>query len=78
MAMHTAVRNQSNEMQARGFGLFHHFHEHRIGCQCAVLDGFVDAREILIDDTSSAQVKVPNLRIAHLPSGEPYIQPGRA
>ena len=47
----------------------------RAGLRCsrkgAVLDRLVDAQQILLDDGAGAEVQVPDLRVPHLPLGQP-------
>ncbi|MNH34267.1 hypothetical protein D3C79_948470 [compost metagenome] len=51
---------------ATGFGAVHQLHQGRIAGKGAILDGFVDAGEVLINDPARAEVHVPNLGVAHL------------
>ena len=42
----------------------------------AVLDGPGNPGQVLVDNPASADVGVAHLAVAHLPVGEPHVQPG--
>ena len=45
-------------------------HEHGVREEAAVLDRIVDPNEILLDDTTRAEVQVSDLAVAHLSAGQ--------
>ena len=80
VAVHAAIADQAEEVQAAARfrrareGLFEHF----VGRQFAVGDRLGDARQILIDDASGAQVQVADFRVAHLAVWQAHVRAARA
>ena len=82
-AVDAPVRDEPEEVEAAT--RCHRFsrgrRERGVRRELALLDGEVDAREHLVDDTARADVHVPDLAVAHLPLGEAdgeAYSPGRA
>ena len=78
MTVNAAIGHQADEMEASAAGLLEGLDKNRVGGQRAVLDGLVDAREVLIDNASSAEIEVADFRIAHLAGGQADVQAGGA
>src|SRR5689334_5215069 len=53
-------------MQAAATGFGESFVDDRVPSQLTVRDGFVNSGEVLVDDSSGAEVEVSDLRVAHL------------
>jgi len=45
--------------------------ERRVSLEFTGFDGVIDSREILIDDTTSAEIQMPDFGVAELPVGKP-------
>ncbi len=73
--MDTAVRCQSHQVEAFAvfLGIFVGSDYLRIFKDAAVGTGTVDFHEVLIDDTSGADIEVSHFGIAHLSVGKPYV-----
>ena len=54
--------------------LVHGRGEHGVAEKVTVLDALADAGEVLIDDAAGADIEMADLRIAHLPFGQPDIR----
>ena len=69
VAVHAAGREQAEQVQrcARARAPRRSRAQFVIGEEAAVLDGRVDAGEVLVDDAPGAEVHVPDFGIAHLP-----------
>ena len=67
--VHAAVAGQPDEVHA--LGSHHRLDQHLVGRDRAVLDGLVDARQVLLDDRAGAEVEVADLTVAHLARGQP-------
>ena len=78
VAVHAAVGEQARQMQAAAAAarLFQHVQQHGVVEQGAVLKGQVDARHVLIDDASRADVEVPHLGVAHIAGRQAHFAPG--
>jgi hypothetical protein len=71
--MHAARANEADEMQ-RAPGCLHTatgVDEDRVLEEASVLDGVVDADEILLHHTTRAEVEVTDLAVAHLSARQP-------
>src|SRR6516164_5321358 len=73
VAVHTSVRDQPKEMEARAGSFFESLFKDRVTGQFAVLDRFVDPGKVLIDDTARAEIQMADLGISHLTIGETDI-----
>ena len=79
MAVDAAVGQKPPEVQLLSvFGVLHRLQQGGIGKEIAVLDGFGDLGEVLIDDAPRAHVEVSDFGVAHLPVGKPDGEPARA
>ena len=69
--MHAAGRHQAHDVD--GAAARFHFRgeggERAVGCERAVGDRLVDARQVLHHDAAGAEIHVADFRIAHLPLG---------
>ncbi|KAF5035383.1 hypothetical protein DSECCO2_586260 [anaerobic digester metagenome] len=76
-AVHAAVGDQAHEMRAPGtrHRRLGQVHEGGVDGQGAVLDGQIDAHDVLIDDASGPEVEVPDLGVAHLSVGQAHVAP---
>lgn len=74
VAVHPAVGNEPDEVQARALGLGEGLDQDRVGGEFPIGDGLVDAGEVLVDDAPGAEVEVPHLGISHLPLRQAHIQ----
>jgi hypothetical protein len=77
-AMNTTVGEETHKMQGR-IALKHpgqRFGKHLVGTEAAILDGPIDAAELLPDYPAGADIQVPYLGITHLPIREPDIASG--
>ena len=70
--VHAAFRDEPDEVHARGVA--QRLEQHLVLGQRPVLDRLVDAHEVLLDDRPRAEVEVADLRVAHLPLGQPYAR----
>ena len=78
MAVHAARRQEAHDMQRTAAG-----HrggdgrgQHWIAREFARGDRMVDAREVLVDDATGADVEMTDLRVAHLALGQAHVQFG--
>jgi hypothetical protein len=64
---HTAMRNKTAKVKTPVAVLcrLHHLLDHIIAPQLVVLDGLVDANDVLPDDATSANVEMSDLGVAH-------------
>ena len=78
VAVNAAVRQQSHQMQGRVVfaAVFNRTGQRLVGKKLAVLDGFGDAGQLLINNSARADVGVSNLGVAHLPIGKSDVQTG--
>ena len=78
MAVHAAWRDQSHDVQ--GTAALLHAAYNREQClvleEVAVLDVARDARELLIDNASRTDVRMPDLGVAHLPVRQSNVLAG--
>ena len=72
VAVHAAVGDQPHEVDraAGRLGLAHRLEQRGDLEEGAVLDGPVDAHQVLVDDPPGAEVGVADLGVAHLPLGQ--------
>ena len=72
VAVHAARRQQAEHMQhtIAGFRRGDSGVQLRVGGEAAVLDGGVDAGQVLVDDAAGADVHVADFGIAHLAVGQ--------
>ena len=80
VAVDAAVGEQAPEVELLAVvaRAVHGLDEGGIFEEVALLDRLGDLGEVLIDDAARADVEVPDLRVPHLPVGEPYGEPARA
>ena len=67
--VHAAVGDEPDQVHA--LGARERRPQHLVLGERPVLDRVVDARQVLTDDRAGAEVEVPDLRVAHLPVGQP-------
>ena len=72
--VHAPVGHEAHEVQRRSRlgGRRERAAQHGVRSQRAVGAGAVDARELLVDHPSRADVEVPHLGVAHLPRGKAH------
>jgi len=70
--MHAAGRKKSHDMHRalRRFRLVDQRQQHGTARQAAILDGHINARQVLGDDAARADIHVAHFGIAHLPLGQ--------
>ena len=68
--VHPAVGDQADEVDALRVG--ERLHQHLVGLDRAVVDGVVDAGQVLLDHSAGAEVQVPHLGVAHLALGQAH------
>ena len=75
MAVHAAVGNQAEEMQALALlaAWAKAFFSTLFLRQRVFLDGLVDAGQVLVNDAAGAEVEVADLAVAHLAVGQADI-----
>src|ERR1700693_2797620 len=78
VTMDAAIGKQPDKMEPGPFGRLKCLLDHRITFQLSVEDRFVDPGEVLVNDSSSAEVEVANFRISHLAFGQSDIHPAGA
>ncbi len=64
--MDAAIRNESDQVEAVAMGGLENFLEDRIMVESAILNGEVDAGELLIDDATCAEIEMSYFGIPHL------------
>ena len=76
--MHAPGGQQADEMQHAVIldGPAADREQHGVGSEAAILDGARDARKLLVDDASRAQVHMPHLGVAHLRRRQSHLQAG--
>ena len=65
-------------MESGRFGRLERLVNHRIASEFSVYDRFIDPGEILVNDSSGAEVKVSDFGISHLAFGQTNVHPARA
>ena len=80
VAVDAARRKQTHEVQRGALFLciLHRGGQRGILKEIAVLNGFCDLDELLVDDSARADIGVADLGIAHLPVRQTDIEPGGA
>lgn len=66
MRVNTAIRNESDQVEAVSMGGLDNFLEDRITVESAILNGEIDAGELLIDDATCAEIEMSHLGVSHL------------
>ena len=67
MAVHTAVRDQSQNVKGSAAGVLQDQEDIPVLKEPSRLDGMVDARDILLDDSSGSEVQMTYFTVTHLP-----------
>ena len=70
LAVHAAIGDEPQEVQRACPRRMHRADQHLVVEELARLDRAVDPDEVLVDDASSPEVRVPHLAVPHLPVGE--------
>ena len=71
MAVDAAVGQKTDQMEcALRTHAIHRLDQHRVGKQRAVLDGAVDAHDVLVHDASRSEIEVADFAVAHLTVGK--------
>ena len=80
MAVDAAVAHQAHQMQrgAVRLAVFDRAEQSLVLEEVAVLDRLRDAGQLLIDDAASADVRVTDFAVAHLPVRQADVHAGRA
>ena len=75
VAVDAAVGHQPHEVEAaaRLLDLGQRIQQDLVPIQLAALDGLVDARQVLVNDTSCADIEVADLGIAELPARQAHV-----
>ena len=73
--VHPPVREKTKNMQppAAATGMLHRAQQHRIGEEVPILNHLINAGDVHVDDASSANIKVANFAVAHLPLGQAHV-----
>src|SRR3954451_4855751 len=66
--VHAPVAHEPDQMDPRPA---HRVDQDLVEGQRALLDGFVDPRQVLLDHRAGAEVQMPDLAVTHLPLGQP-------
>ena len=77
MRMDTAIRNESDQVEAVTMGGLDNFLEDRITVESAILNGEIDAGELLIDYATCAEIEMSHLRVSHLALGQADLESAR-
>ena len=67
VAVHASFRNEAQQMQPMAVRCGQRLLQYLVSIQVTVSNGLVDAREVLINDASRAEIQMANFRVAHLP-----------
>src|ERR1700748_1957305 len=78
VTMDATVRKEADKMDSGGFSRPERLLDHRIGREFSIQNRFVDPGEILINDSTGAEIEVPHFRISHLPLGQTNVHPAGA
>ena len=73
MRMHAAIADEAEKMQTLAFRLRERFAQHFVLREFAVANRFVDAREVLINDASRAEIEMAHFTVAHLSGGQTHF-----
>ena len=77
MRVNPAIRNKADQVEAVAMGGLDNFLEDRITVESAILNGEIDAGELLIDDAACAEIKMSHLGVSHLALGQADLEPAR-
>ena len=77
MRVNTAIRNESDQVEAVSMGGLDNFLEDRITVESAILNSEIDAGELLIDDATCAEIEMSYLGVSHLALGQADLEPAR-
>ena len=78
MTVHAAIRHESEQMKSMAARPRKRFLQHAIPIQLTRRDRFINAGEILINNSARSEVEVADFRIAHLSVGEADVESARA
>ena len=78
MAVHSAIRDQPDEMQPPASRVSECLLQNAILLQFAVSDRFVDPGQVLINNPPRAEIEMADLRVSHLPFRQPHVLAARA
>ena len=78
MAVHAAIRNQSQQMEPMRARLREAFLQHRITRQFSLRDRLINSSQVLINDSAGAEIQMAHFGIAHLSFRQTDIQPAGA
>src|SRR5438094_5165188 len=68
--MNAAVTQETQQVQPVRASVLHQFEQKRMLEEIPAQDGRINARNLLIDDSASADIEVPDFRIAHKSVGQ--------
>ncbi len=74
--MHAAIAHQADQMQLVAAAALHRFEQKRLAEKFAAGDQLIDARDVHLHDSASADIQVAHFAIAHLPFGQADVGAG--
>ena len=77
MRVNTAIRDESDQVEAVAMRGLENFLKDRVTVESAILNGEIDAGEFLIDDATCAEVEMSHLGISHLALGQADLESAR-
>ena len=75
--MDTAIRNESDQVESVAMGCLENFLKNGITFESVILDGEINAGELLIDDATCAEIKMTYFGIPHLAFGQADLESAR-
>ena len=77
MRVNTTIRNKADQVETVAMRGLDNFLEDRITVESAILNGEIDAGELLIDDATCAEIEMSYFRIPHLAFGQADLESAR-
>jgi hypothetical protein len=77
MGVNTAIRDESDQVEAVAMGGLDNFFEDRITVEIAILNGEINSGEFLIDDATCAKIEMSYFGIPHLAFGQADLESAR-
>jgi hypothetical protein len=77
MGVNTAIRNESDQVEAVAMRGLENFLKDRVTVESAILNGEIDTGEFLIDDATCAEIKMTYFGIPHLAFGQADLESAR-
>ena len=77
MGVNTAIRDESDQVEAVAMRGLENFLKDRVTVESAILNGEIDAGELLIDDATCAEIEMSYFGIPHLAFGQADLESAR-